>query len=242
VLRLATVAGPGVMGEPLGNVAVGLLRKPQRGARRAIWRRRNVQTPGVPRRFAPHSIGPTHISSPIRPTVRPARSTRTRATGMRTARTRSPSVSILRVLSARDDRFMTTALLILHALLGTAAIVVSLLGVQARAPEKTRSLASVLLGVVALQTVAGDVLYPIYLRTAKPALRALSAGSRTAAEIFEVKEHLAFLALVFVIGAFVLTRTEPRPNPLLRVLFGCAHGTIIVVAVLGLVVASLRTP
>ena len=80
------------------------------------------------------------------------------------------------------------------------------------------------------------------MRTTKPALRALSAGSRSVADVFEVKEHLAFLALVLALGAFVLSRRDPRATPLLRVLFGSAHGAIVLTATLGLVVASLRTP
>jgi hypothetical protein len=137
---------------------------------------------------------------------------------------------------------MTVALLIVHAILALTAATVSVLGVQARTPERVRSVGSWLLGAVGLQTAVGDVLYPIYLRTAKPALRALSAGSRSAADIFEVKEHLAFLALVLAIGAFVVSRSEPKPTIFVRVLFGGAHGAIVLVATLGLVVASLRTP
>jgi uncharacterized PurR-regulated membrane protein YhhQ (DUF165 family) len=53
---------------------------------------------------------------------------------------------------------------------------------------------------------------------------------------------LSFFALAFAIGAFVLARREPKPTALLRVLFGCAHALIIFVAVLGLVVASVKMP
>ncbi len=103
-------------------------------------------------------------------------------------------------------------------------------------------MATWLLAVVAAQTAVGDLLYPMYLRRAKPALRVLAAGSRSAADVFDVKEHLAFFALVLTIGVFALTRTEPKPTALVRVLFGSAHGAIVIVAVLGLVVASLKTP
>jgi hypothetical protein len=137
---------------------------------------------------------------------------------------------------------MTVALLALHACLALAALTTSVLGVQARSPERARAMASLLLTSVGVQTVVGDVLYPMYLRNAKPALRALSAGSRSVADVFEVKEHLAFLALVLALGAFVVTRTEPKPTTFLRALFGGAHGAIALTATLGLVIASLRTP
>ncbi len=137
---------------------------------------------------------------------------------------------------------MTILLLLVHATLALSAITVSVLGVQARRSDRSRSLAGWLLGIVAAQTLVGDVIYPIYLRTAKPALRAMAAGARSAADIFEVKEHLAFIALACALGAFVITRTEPKPDTFLRVLFGSAHGAIVLVAVLGLVVASLRLP
>jgi hypothetical protein len=137
---------------------------------------------------------------------------------------------------------MTTVLLTLHGLLALVAVTVSVLAVQARTPERVRATASFLLGALGAQTVVGDVLYPLYLRTAKPALRALSAGSRSVAEVFEIKEHLAFVALVLALGAFVVSRREPKPTALLRVLFGGAHGAIVLTATLGLVVASLRTP
>jgi hypothetical protein len=42
--------------------------------------------------------------------------------------------------------------------------------------------------------------------------------------------------------AFAVSRQEPKPTTFLRVLFGGAHGTIVLVATLGLVVASLRMP
>jgi hypothetical protein len=137
---------------------------------------------------------------------------------------------------------MTVTLLLLHAILALTAVTVSVLGVQARSPERVRLMALLLLAAVVAQTTVGDVLYPMYLRTAKPALRALSAGARSAADLFEVKEHLAFFALVLSLGAFVLSRTEPKPTTLVRVLFGGAHGLIVLVATLGLAVASMRTP
>jgi hypothetical protein len=132
--------------------------------------------------------------------------------------------------------------LALHAALATTAIIASVLGVQARTPERVRSMGAWLLGAVGAQVAVGGVLYPTYLRTAKPALAGLSAGSRSASEIFEVKEHLAFVALVLALGAFVVSRSEPKPTPFVRLLFGGAHGAIVIVATLGLVVASLRTP
>ncbi len=92
------------------------------------------------------------------------------------------------------------------------------------------------------QTTVGDVLYPIYLRTAKPTLRGFSAGSRSVADVFDVKEHLAFFALVLAIAAFVLTRTEPKPTPLLRVLFEYSRRGVILVAALGFVVWSIKAP
>jgi hypothetical protein len=137
---------------------------------------------------------------------------------------------------------MTTALLVLHAFLAITSAIASVLGVQARTPERVRSMASVLLASVSSQTVVGDVLYPIYLRSAKPALRAMSAGSRSVADLFEIKEHLAFFALVSTIGVFVITRREPKPTAVVRVLFGSAHGMIVIVATLGLALASVRTP
>jgi hypothetical protein len=137
---------------------------------------------------------------------------------------------------------VTVLLLIFHATLALVTIVVSVLGVQARTATRARAVSTALLVVVGAQTVAGDLLYPIYITHAKPTLKALAAGSRSVAEVFEVKEHLAFFALVFTIGAFVLTRGEPKPTPLLRLLFGCVHGVVVVVTVLGLVVASVKTP
>jgi hypothetical protein len=137
---------------------------------------------------------------------------------------------------------VTVALLVVHAVLGLTALVASVLGVQARTPARARWVASLLVGAVVLQTLAGDVLYPAYLRTAKPVLAALAAGSRSGADLFDVKEHLAFFALALTLGAFVQTRTDPKPTPLLRVLFGGAHAAIVLVATLGLAVASLRTP
>jgi ABC-type sulfate transport system permease component len=101
---------------------------------------------------------------------------------------------------------------------------------------------SALAAIVIAQTVVGNVLYPHYLRNAKPTLQALAAGARSAADVFEVKEHLAFVALVLALGAFAATRRDPRPTVFVRSLFGAAHGAILLVAVLGLVVASLKTP
>lgn len=137
---------------------------------------------------------------------------------------------------------MTSILLVVHGTLALSALVASILGVQARTPERARQAATWLLATVGSQTVIGDVLYPAYLQPVKPVLQAMSAGGRSAADIFEVKEHLAFLALVTAIGAFVITRREARPTPFVRVLFGGAHAAIVLVATLGLVVASLRTP
>jgi hypothetical protein len=137
---------------------------------------------------------------------------------------------------------MTVAVLLLHTILAITAITVSVLGVQARSSERVRLMASLLLATVVSQTIVGDVLYPIYLRTAKPALRALSAGSRSVADLFDVKEHLAFFALALSVGVFAVSRTEPKPTTFVRVLFGGAHGIIVLVATLGLAVASMRTP
>ncbi len=137
---------------------------------------------------------------------------------------------------------MTGLILVVHALIGSAAIVASVLGVQAWRADRSKRIAGWLFAVVGVQTVIGDVLYPLYLRGAKPALRAMAAGSRSAADVFEVKEHLALLALVRAAGVFVVTRKEPKPDLVVRTLFGCTHGAIVIVAVLGLVVASLRLP
>lgn len=137
---------------------------------------------------------------------------------------------------------MTLLLLAVHAALGFTAVTVSILGVVTKTPARMRTMATWLFITVVTQTLVGDVLYPIYLRDVKPILATLSAGSRSVADIFDVKEHLAFFALVLAIGVFVLTRTEPRPTPFLRTLFGCAHGAVVVVGVLGLVVASVGTP
>jgi hypothetical protein len=131
---------------------------------------------------------------------------------------------------------VTGLLLVFHALFGSAAIVASVLGVQAR------RVAGWLFAIVGAQTAIGDVLYPLYLRGAKPALRAMTAGARSAADVFEVKEHLALLALVCAAGVFLVTRREPKPDLVVRMLFGCTHGAVVIVAVLGLVVASLRLP
>lgn len=137
---------------------------------------------------------------------------------------------------------MTTLLLGCHAFFALVAITVSILGVQARTPERARTMGLWLFAAVGAQTVLGDFLYPFYLRSVKPVLGAMVAGRRSAAEIFEVKEHLAFFALVLATAAFAVTRSEPRPTPFVRVLFGGAHAAIVLVATLGLVVASLRTP
>lgn len=137
---------------------------------------------------------------------------------------------------------VTVALLVTHATLALAAITASILGVVARTPARLRRMATWLFGAVVAQTLVGDVLYPFYLREAKPVLAKLSAGSRSVADVFDVKEHLAFFALVLAVGVFVLTRREPRATPFVRMLFGCAHGAVIVVAILGAVVASVATP
>ncbi len=138
---------------------------------------------------------------------------------------------------------MATAYLALHGLLALTSIVASVLGVLARMPARARAMASYLLASVTLQTFVGDLLlYPLYLRSAKPVLQTLAGGSRSAADVFEIKEHLAFFVLALTIGVYVVTRREPKPTVFVRVLFGCTHGAIILVATLGLVVASLRTP
>ena len=137
---------------------------------------------------------------------------------------------------------MIALLLLLHGALGLSAVVVSVLCVQARRSDRTQRLGAWLVAVVGAQVSVGAVLYPFYLRRAKPALLGLVAGGRSAADIFEVKEHLAFIALACALGAYVVTRSEPKPDLFVRTLFGCAHGAIIIVAVLGLVVASLRLP
>lgn len=137
---------------------------------------------------------------------------------------------------------MSTLLLVLHGGAALALVVVSVLAVQARSAERLKRLSSILFALVVTQTIAGDVLYPLYLRTAKPALRALEAGGRTPADLFEVKEHLAFFALVLAIGAFVSTRSAANPGPLPRTLVAGTHAAIVTVAILGLAVASLRLP
>ncbi len=137
---------------------------------------------------------------------------------------------------------MTSILLVAHTVLATASVTVSVLGVQAKTSARSRLVAGWLFAAVAAQTVVGALLYPVYLRRTKPVLRQLVAGARSVADVFDVKEHLAFVALTLTIGVFVLTRAEPKPSPLVRVLFGSAHAAIVVVAVLGLVVASLRAP
>jgi hypothetical protein len=128
-------------------------------------------------------------------------------------------------------------------MLAATVVVASVLAVQARSVERFRRSVSMLLAALVAQTLAGDLLYPTYLRRAKPILRALSAGSRSAADVFDVKEHLALLALVLTLGAFFAARGEGvKVGPFLRVLVGSAHGAIILVAALGLVVASLKQP
>ena len=57
-----------------------------------------------------------------------------------------------------------------------------------------------------------------------------------------LKEHLAFLALVLALGSFFMARSERTPGPLTRVLVASTHAAIVLVATLGLVVASLRLP
>jgi hypothetical protein len=138
---------------------------------------------------------------------------------------------------------MTHTLLLAHGLLAAAVVIASVFAVQARSLERFRRYVSILLATLVAQTLAGDVLYPTYLRNAKPVLRAHSAGSRTAADVFDVKEHLAFLALVLTFGAFFGARGEGvKVGPFLRTLVGSAHGAIVLVAALGLVVASLKQP
>ncbi len=127
-------------------------------------------------------------------------------------------------------------------MLAAIAVVTSVLGASARTAARARSLASALCAAVVAQTIVGDVIYPAYLERAKPVLKTLAAGSRSLAEAFDVKEHLAFLALAGALGVFVLTRTAPKPTALVRTLFGCTHAAIVVVAILGIVVASVKTP
>jgi len=135
------------------------------------------------------------------------------------------------------------ALLAGHGGLALLLVVVSVLAVQARTTERLKRTTSVLLALVLAQTVVGDVLYPIYLRAAKPSLRVLEAGSRSVADVFEVKEHLAFFALVLALGACLVARQgRAQPGPLVRVLVAGAHAAIVLVATLGLVVASMRLP
>lgn len=124
-------------------------------------------------------------------------------------------------------------LLVVHALGATAAIILSILGVQARRAD---------FATVSAHTLVGGVLYPVYLRGAKPVLKTMTASARSAADVFEVKEHLALIAPVCAVGVFVVTRKEPKPDFVVRTLFGCTHGALVIVAVLGLVVASLRLP
>jgi hypothetical protein len=137
---------------------------------------------------------------------------------------------------------VTIALTTLHAALGLAVIAASLFAVVARTPERIRRRISLMTAVVLFQTAIGDALYPRYLTSAKPVLQTLAAGSRSVADIFDVKEHLAFVVLVLTLGAFVLTRREPKPTTTVRVLVGSAHGASILVAALGLACASVRTP
>ena len=137
---------------------------------------------------------------------------------------------------------MSTVLRIFHVALAAAAVIVSMLGVQARTAARARRAATALLVTVVAQTFVGDFLYPLYLEHTKPRLQMLASGARSVADVFDVKEHLAFFTLVLAIGAFSLTRTDSKPGPLLRVMFGCAHGGIILVAALGLVVASIGAP
>jgi hypothetical protein len=131
---------------------------------------------------------------------------------------------------------------VIHATLAGTAITISIIGVVTKASERIRRLASLLFVTVIMQTVVGDVIYPIYLARTKPVLVTLNAGSRSIADIFDVKEHLAFFALVLVIGLFALTRASAKPTPLVRTIFGCVHGCIVLTAVLGAVVASVRMP
>ena len=133
-------------------------------------------------------------------------------------------------------------LLVIHATLACAAITLSILGVVTKTTERIRRLAGCLFAAVGLQTLIGDVIYPFYLVRTKPILVTLHAGSRSVADIFDVKEHFAFFALVLVIGLFAITRASAKPTSLVRTIFGCAHGCIVIVTVLGAVVASMRMP
>jgi len=137
---------------------------------------------------------------------------------------------------------MISLLLVAHGLLAFAALVVSILGVRARVADQARRFGTALFTVVATQSLLGYVMYPRYVASAKPALQALSTGARSVADVFEVKEHLAFCALVLTIGAFIVSRSPDKPGALSRVLFGGAHATIVIVVVLGLVAASIKMP
>ena len=138
---------------------------------------------------------------------------------------------------------MTTLLLVAHGGLAAALVIVSVFTVRARSAERLRKTTSLLLCLLAAQTVLGYVLYPLYLREVKPALHALNAGARSVADIFEVKEHLAFFALAMTLGAFYAARDEVgEAGPIVRVLVAGAHAAIVIVVTLGLVVASMRLP
>ena len=88
----------------------------------------------------------------------------------------------------------------------------------------------------------GRPLYTFYLKSTKPVLKDFASGGRSVADAFDVKEHLAFLALVMATGAFVLTRNRPKPTSLVRVLVSGAHGAVVLTAAIGLIVPSIKTP
>lgn len=144
----------------------------------------------------------------------------------------------------RRGRPLNPPLLVTHGLLAAGLVVASVFAMRARQAERMRRATAVLLALVVAQTVAGAVLYPTYLRDVKPALVALHAGSRPVADAFEVKEHFAFFALVLTLGAFLAARRvgSGEVGPILRVLVGGAHAATMIVAILGLVVASVRLP
>ncbi len=137
---------------------------------------------------------------------------------------------------------MTLAIGIVHAVLAASAVVASLLAVMARTPARIRSRVSVSACIVVLQTIVGDAFYLPYLRSAKPVLLGLKSTGRSVADLFDVKEHLAFVVLATTLGAVLLVREEAKSTNVLRVLLGTAHGGTVLVAALGLACASIRTP
>ncbi len=135
---------------------------------------------------------------------------------------------------------MTTTILTLHAVLGILSVVTSVFAVKSRAPAALRRWTGRLFFVLCAQEALGDALYPTYLRVAKPALVLLTTGSRSAADLFDVKEHLAFFALVLGAGAAVAARDSA--GPIARTLTTLTHATIVLTATLGLAVSSLKLP